>query len=122
MIQSIVLAARIVSNALPVVGMILLIPFIENDYILALVYVVVILIALAIHQDERDRVFVIFGFIASFMAEALFTSTGVETFERRTLFGIMPLWLPILWAYVFMAMRRAVEALNSYLQSQPASS
>ena len=117
MIQILVLGTRIIANALPVVGMILLIPFIENDYLLALIYIIVILVALAIHQERSDRIFVIFGFIASFMAEALFISTGVETFERTTLLSIMLLWLPILWAYIFMAMRRAVEALNSYLKS-----
>jgi hypothetical protein len=50
-----------------------------------------------------------------FLAEALFISTGVETFERKTLFGIMPLWLPFLWAYIFFALRRAVLALETYV-------
>ena len=49
-----------------------------------------------------------------FVAEALFISTGVETFERKTLLGIMPLWLPLLWGYIFLAMRRAIMAIESY--------
>lgn len=115
MIQKIVLATRIVANALPVVGMILIIPFVQSDYVLTLVYALVILVALAINQDKKDRVFLAFGFVASLLAEALFITTGVETFERTSLAGIMPLWLPVLWAYIFMAMRRAVEALNVYI-------
>lgn len=105
------------ANALPVVGMILLVPFVENDYVLTAIYAVIILIALAVRQDRNDRIFVIFGFFASLIAETLFISTGVETFERTTLLGIMPLWLPILWAYIFMAMRRAVEALDTYMST-----
>lgn len=114
MIQAILFVTRVAANALPVVGMILLIPFIRNDYVLAALYVSVIVAALAIHRDRRDRVFVVFGFIASFFAEALFISTGVETFERNSLLGIMPLWLPFLWAYIFFALRRAVVALDKY--------
>ena len=114
MIQKIVLFSRIVASALPVVGMILLVPFVQNDYILALIYTIVILVALAIHQDRKDRIFVMFGSVVSFVAEALFISTGVETFERKTLLGIMPLWLPLLWGYIFLAMRRAIMAIESY--------
>ncbi|MBI4093493.1 DUF2878 family protein [Candidatus Kaiserbacteria bacterium] len=114
MIQAIFLVTRIVANALPVAGMILLIPFVENDYILAGVYAIIIATALAIHRERKDRVFIAFGLIASFFAETLFISTGVETFKRQTLFGIMPLWLPFLWAYIFFALRRAILALESY--------
>lgn len=114
MIQTILFVTRLIANALPVIGMILLIPFIRNDYVLAALYACVIVAALAIHRDRRDRTFVLFGLIASFFAEALFISTGVETFERSSLFGIMPLWLPFLWAYIFFALRRAVAALDKY--------
>ena len=108
---------RIVANALPVVGMILLVPFVTNDYVLTGIYLAVILAALVIKNDKKDRIFLAFGFVASLVAETLFVSTGVETFERTTFLGIMPLWLPVLWAYIFMAMRRALEALNAYLRS-----
>ncbi len=113
-IQKLLLATRIVANALPVAGMILLIPFIRNDYVLTGIYACVIVAALAIQRDRRDRVFIAFGLIASFFAEAFFISTGVETFERNSLLGVMPLWLPFLWAYIFFAIRRAVMALERY--------
>ncbi len=45
-------------------------------------------------------------------SEYFFISTGVETFIRNSLFGVMPLWLPILWGYGFIAIRRGVEALT----------
>ena len=118
MIQLLVLATRIIANALPIVGMILLVPLVENDYVLTAIYIAVIITALVIKNDKKDRVFLIFGFFASFIAETLFISTGTEAFNRTSLAGIMPLWLPVLWAYIFMAMRRAVEALNAYASWQ----
>ena len=46
------------------------------------------------------------------IAEYFFVSTGAETFLRKSLFGIMPLWLPFIWAYAFVAMKRAINILN----------
>lgn len=115
MIEKLILSTRIIANALPVVGMILIIPIVENDYVLTAIYVAIILVAFLIRNDRRDRVFLVFGFFASLLAETLFISTGVETFERTSLGGIMPLWLPILWAYIFMAIRRTAQALNTYM-------
>ncbi|MBN2052170.1 hypothetical protein JW756_01585 [Candidatus Woesearchaeota archaeon] len=62
--------------------------------------------------EQRDFLFFIFGFIAMIISEYLFVSTGVETFVRNTLFGLMPLWLPFLWAYAFVAMKRAIIILG----------
>jgi hypothetical protein len=46
------------------------------------------------------------------ISEFFFISTGVETFVRDSLCGMMPLWLPFLWAYAFVAMRRAMIILD----------
>lgn len=114
-IAKIILFTKVITNALPIVVMIGLIPLIQNDFVLTAVYGVFILAALAIHQDKKDLVFLIFGFVTLFFSEYLFVSTGVETFERRSLLGVMPLWLPFLWAYVFIAIRRMVAALDRYI-------
>ncbi|QQG37978.1 MAG: DUF2878 family protein [Candidatus Kaiserbacteria bacterium] len=114
MIQKVLLASRIATNALPVVGMILLVPVVTNDYVLTGIYIAFIIIATAGKRDHKDRVFLLFGLVASFIAETIFISTGVETFERNSLLGIMPLWLPFMWAYIFIAIRRAVLALEDY--------
>jgi hypothetical protein len=47
-----------------------------------------------------------------FASEYFFISTGVETFARNSLFGLMPLWLPFLWAYAFVVIKRAVIILS----------
>ena len=115
MIERILLVTKVVINAIPVAGMILLIPFVKNDYVLTGIYAVIIVLAVVTKRDKKDRIFLAFGFIATLLAETLFIMTGVEKFERNSLFGIMPLWLPLLWAYIFVAIRRAVVALEKYL-------
>ena len=47
-----------------------------------------------------------------FFGEYFFIKTGVKTFNRNTLFNIMPLWLPFLWAYVFVAIKRIIIFLK----------
>ena len=99
-------AVRLVLLSLPIAFMILLIPFVPNDYLLAIIYVLVIGVS-SVRYSKKDFVFLAFGFVALLLAETLFISTGVEVFERRTLLGIMPVWLPLLWAYVFVAVKRS---------------
>lgn len=93
--------------AAPIMLMIALIPVVTNDFLLAGIYLCIIAVAAA-RYTKQDFTFLIFGFFAMFVSEYFFIMTGVETFERDSLFGIMPLWLPILWAYVFVAVRRSV--------------
>jgi hypothetical protein len=114
-LAKIILFTKVITNALPIIVMIALIPLIQNDVVLTAIYIVFILAALAMRQDKKDLVFLIFGFVTLFFSEYLFISTGVETFERRSLLGIMPLWLPFLWAYVFIAIRRMVAAADRYM-------
>lgn len=103
---------RIVLETLPVLVMIGLIPVFSNDYLLTAIYVLIIAASLEIRYEKNDYVFLIFGFFIMMASEFLFISTGVEAFIRNSLFGLMPLWLPVLWAYGFVAMKRAIIILN----------
>jgi len=99
-------------NSVPVIFMIGSIPIIKNDYLLAVVYILIIAIALKIKKERNDFLFLVFGFFVMIVSEAFFISTRVETFNRNSLFGLMPIWLPILWAYVFVAMKRAIKTIE----------
>lgn len=88
-----------------------LVPVVENDYILLGLYVLIIIVSLAIHREEKDLLVFFFGLIILTVSEALFVSTGVETFTRNSLFGLMPLWLPLLWGYGFIAIKRSLKLL-----------
>ncbi len=104
---------KIFFEALPTLVMLSMIPVIENDYNLSLVYVLIIAAAFYIKKEKNDLLVFVFGFFAMTIFENLFVSTGVETFQRNSLLGVMPLWLPLLWAYGFVAIKRSVKALDS---------
>lgn len=103
---------KIFIQTIPILIMVGLIPLIKDDYILTGVYIALILIAFIIKKQKGDLVFLTVGFVSMIFFEWIFISTGVETFVRNSLFGIMPLWLPFLWAYAFVVMRRAVKILE----------
>ncbi len=91
--------------------MILLIPLVKNDYVLTGFYVGIIMISLLVKYEKKDILFLIIGFVIMMISEGLFISTGVETFNRNSLFNLMPVWLPFLWAYAFVAMKRLISIL-----------
>ena len=92
--------------------MIGLIPLIINDYSLAVIYIAIIAVSLIIKNTKNDLLVFTFGLFIMIVSEYLFVSTGVETFQRNSLFGLMPLWLPFLWGYGFVAIKRSIEVLN----------
>jgi hypothetical protein len=104
---------KIFFNSVPILIMVGLIPLIQNDYFLALVYIGIIFISLFIKHERNDISVSIFGFFIMITFEYIFINTGVETFTRNSLFGAMPLWLPFLWSYGFIAIKRSVLILNS---------
>lgn len=99
----------------PALLMIGLIPLVQNDYILTALYASIIIVLLVfIKCKKSDITVLLFGFVIITFFEYIFVSTGVETFSRNSLFNIMPLWLPFLWAYGFIAIKRSIEVLNNY--------
>jgi hypothetical protein len=103
---------KISLNTLPIFLMVLLIPLVTNDYILTFLYIIVIMVSLLIRKELNDLVFLFFGFVIMTISEYFFLKTGVEQFNRDTLFGIMPIWLPFLWAYGFVAIKRSANILT----------
>ena len=99
-------------NALPALFMLALIPLIKNDYNLLIVYIAIIIASFYVKKEKNDILVFIFGFVVMTIFENLFVKTGVETFKRNSLLGVMPLWLPLLWAYGFVAIKRAINVLD----------
>jgi len=108
------LILKIILNALPIILMIALIPLIENDYSLLFVYIVIISVLVLIKYEPGEYVYFLFGLIIITFFEWFFVRTGAEIFQRRSLLGIMPIWLPFLWAYSFIAIKRSILAINEY--------
>ena len=99
-------------NAIPIPIMIGLIPIIQNDYFLTIVYVGIILVSFLIKKERGEILIFFLGFFMMIISEVIFVSTGVETFVRNTLFGLMPLWLPFLWGYGFVVIKRGLKILE----------
>ena len=105
-------AIDIFINTTPILLMIGLIPLIQNDYWLSLIYILIIGISFVFKLEKKDLLVFSFGFLVMIISEYLFISTGVETFIRNSLFGLMPLWLPFLWGYGFVVIKRSVKLLE----------
>ena len=105
-------AVKIALEIFPIVLMIAFIPFINDDYLLTGIFLLIIIISLTIKRESKDILIFIFGFIVMIFFEFIFINGGVETFNRKSLFGIMPLWLPFLWGYAFIVIKRGVKALK----------
>jgi len=101
----------ILLNAIPILIMIGLIALIKNDYLLLFVDVIIIAIAFVIKHEPREWIIFAAALILLPIFEYIFVSTGAEIFLRRSLFGVMPIWLPMLWGYAFVAIKRVVLIL-----------
>jgi hypothetical protein len=103
---------RILLNALPVLAMIALIPLVADDYILTFIFVVIIALSFLVRYERQDTLALVLGVLVMTLGEYIFISTGVETFERISFLGVMPLWLPVLWGYCFVAIKRTARILR----------
>lgn len=106
-------AWKIFEYSVPILIMIGLIPLIQDDKWLAFFYLVIITASFLIKKDRNDIKIFLFGFVMMTIFEFIFLSTGVETFERVSLFGLMPLWLPFLWGYAFIVINRSIRVLEN---------
>ena len=102
----------ILIQSLPILMMIGFIPLIVNDYVLTGVYIIITIISLLIKYEKYDGTIYLAGFFFMLISEYFFISTEVETFQRNSLLGLMPLWLPFLWAYGFIVIRRAIHIIE----------
>jgi hypothetical protein len=100
-------------ESMPIFLMIGLIPLVQNDFYLTILYIVLTMCSFFIRYTKNDLLVYSIGFAAMTFFECIFILTGVETFIRNSLFGIMPLWLPFLWAYGFVVIKRAIAIIES---------
>ena len=103
---------EIVLVVFPIVLMISLIPILENDYVLAIAYLCIIALSFLIRYYKDETLYFVLGCLGMFAAEYFFISTGVETFERISLLGVMPIWLPLLWGYAFVVIKRSINIIG----------
>jgi hypothetical protein len=93
--------------------MIGLITLVRNDYWLTLIYAIIITASWLIKYEKKEYIFLLFGIFGMAISEYFFVSTGVEIFNRNSLFGVMPLWLPLLWGCGFVVIKRAIKIIKA---------
>lgn len=103
---------KILLNIAPIIIMVWFISLVKNDYILTLVYLGIIIFLFFLKREKNEYTIFIFGFFAMIFSEYIFIKTGVEKFNRNSLLGVMPLWLPFLWGYGFVVIKRCANLLN----------
>ncbi|MEK7179785.1 MAG: DUF2878 family protein [Patescibacteria group bacterium] len=103
---------KIIPNAVPIVVMIGLIPLVANDYALALIYILIAVVTFTLKRERHDFLAYAFGLVVITISEYFFVQTGVETFTRQSLWGVMPIWLPFLWAYSFAVIKRSLRIID----------
>lgn len=80
--------------------------FVKNDYVTTVIHLGIIMAFVTIKKERADLPILAIGFSGTLIGEYLFISTGIERFNRTTLLGIMPLWLPFLWSFIFLSIKR----------------
>jgi hypothetical protein len=94
-------------------GIILTYSFWHNNLLLAVLYVLAIVVFLKIEYHRGDIHALIIGCIVGFAVEAIGTSVaGYQSFANPDFFGI-PMWLPIVWGYGFLFMKRVGVIINN---------
>jgi len=95
----------IFAYSLPLLAMIGLIPFIQDGKLLTALFVLPALLYFIKNPTKKNYLVYTIGLVAMTLFDSIFLTTGVETFKDTTLFSIMPLWLPFLWAYSFLVIK-----------------
>jgi hypothetical protein len=98
----------VIYNYVPIILMILIIPIVKDDWILLGIFTLVSIVSLLIGHDKKELLVFLLGLIILTISESIFVSTGVEIFTRKTLFDIMPIWLPVLWGFSFVSIKRTL--------------
>ncbi|MBX4192604.1 DUF2878 family protein [Candidatus Parcubacteria bacterium] len=103
---------QIAFEVFPIILMIGLIPLIPEDFLLTVAYLLIAGFSFSVKREKNDFLAYAVGLVGITISEYFFISTGVETFIRNSLFGLMPLWLPFLWAYAFVVIKRGLRILD----------
>ena len=92
--------------------MIGLIPTMTDDLWLTGTYVLIAALSIWFDYQRGDVSIFIIGGAALLVSEYFFISSGVEVFVRHSLFGVMLVWLPVLWGFAFVVIRRCLTVIE----------
>ena len=80
--------------------------FWKNSLLLTFIYLSTILALFLVNYRQGDFFAFFFGVVLGFAIEVFATDiTHIHTFAYSDFFG-MPMWMPIVWGYCFLLMKR----------------
>ena len=81
-------AGKIFIQALPILLMIALIPYVENDYLLTAIYAGIILVALFLKRTHHDILIFCVGFVGMIVSEYFFVLSGYHSSGGTVLWSL----------------------------------
>lgn len=103
---------KVILEALPIALMLAIVYVIQDELIISALFVFIIAVAFLVRYEKLDATALVLGVVIMTLSEIAFVGTGIETFRDTTLFGVMPVWLPLLWGYAFVAIKRSAFILR----------
>lgn len=99
--------SKIFLETLPIVlGIFLSYLLWQNTVLLFLVYLTFTLGLIYLHKDKTEFIIFAYGILIGILVEVVGTKvSGYQSFTKPDFLGI-PIWLPIVWGYGFIAMKR----------------
>lgn len=80
--------------------------FWQNNVLLFIIYFVLTLGLIYVHKDKTELIIFAYGAVIGAIVEIIGTRvSGYQSFIKPD-FGGIPMWLPIVWGYGFIAMER----------------
>ena len=98
---------KVLIETLPILfGILLSYLFWQSNVLLFIIYFVLTLGLIYFHKDKTELVVFIYGILIGTIVEVIGTQiSGYQSFTKPD-FGGIPMWLPIVWGYGFVAMKR----------------
>ena len=99
--------SKIFLETLPILfGILLSYLFWRNNLLLFVIYLVLTSGLVYFHKDKTEYIIFVYGVIIGAIVEIIGTQvSGYQSFTKPDFAGI-PMWLPIVWGYGFVAMKR----------------
>lgn len=106
---------KVLIETLPIIfGILLSYLFWRNNFLLFVIYIFLILLLIYIHKDKSELVIFIYGVVIGTIIEVIGTQiSGYQSFAKPD-FGGIPVWLPVVWGYGFIAMKRIGLILKTH--------
>jgi len=106
--------AKVFIETLPILfGILFSYLFWQNSFLLFAIYIILSVVLILWRGDNSEFAIFIYGIIIGGLVEVLGTQvSGYQSFAEPDFLGI-PIWLPIVWGYGFVAMKRIGIILKS---------